>query len=802
MPSARRGSAFPSFPTRYRKALRDLWLHKGRSLLVVLAIAVGLVAAGAILDDWALLRRVTTRGYLATNPASATVGTEAIDGELLARVAALPAVAAVQARRTVLAGARVGSSWHTAQLFAADDLGDLRIHTVEPEEGAWPPADGGVVVERSSVKYADLALGDAIAVRVGDGEPRTLAVTGIARDSGLAPGWMEHVVYGFVTRATLERLGAPSSLDQLQFVVRDRSLGRERVRRVAAEVAAVVAASGRPVRAVEVPEPGRHIHAAQMDSLLLTQGGFALLALLLSGFLVVNLVTAMLAGQVREIGVMKAIGGSGGQIAGIYLGLAAVLGLAACLIALPVAALLGLAYARFSAELLNFDVAGQAIPPWAIAVQAVVGVLLPVAAAAVPVVRGSRIPVGEALRDFGIDADARTGGGGGLAGRVGGLARPLLLSLRNAFRRRQRMALTLLTLAMGGAVYLGALDLRTSIRGSVAYIFGELMRFDVVMRFAEPYPAERIEETVAAVPGVARAEAWGAARAAVEGADGLLGKSFAVSFVPPETSMLALPVQSGRWLEPGDGRALVASSGLLQDEPALRVGAEVTLVIGGRPARWRVVGVVRSLPGIAAYAPREALAGLGGGGRVDRAVVAAAATGDAAAAELARLLRGELERGGLAVERGQLMTESRRVREDHLLMVARFLLVISQLMIVVGGLGLASTMSLSVLERTREIGVLRTLGARHGSILTLVQVEGLVIALASWALALPLSLPMSALLATRFGQVMFPLAVRYVPEVSGVLAWLGLVLVVSIVACAWPALRAMRIPTARALAYE
>ena len=74
-------------------------------------------------------------------------------------------------------------------------------------------------------------------------------------------------------------------------------------------------------------------------------------------------------------------------------------------------------------------------------------------------------------------------------------------------------------------------------------------------------------------------------------------------------------------------------------------------------------------------------------------------------------------------------------------MVAGFLGNMSLLMLVVGGLGLASTMSLGVLERTREIGVLRAIGARHGSILAMVQIEGLVIALLSWALAIPLSLP-------------------------------------------------------------
>jgi putative ABC transport system permease protein len=148
------------------------------------------------------------------------------------------------------------------------------------------------------------------------------------------------------------------------------------------------------------------------------------------------------------------------------------------------------------------------------------------------------------------------------------------------------------------------------------------------------------------------------------------------------------------------------------------------------------------------------------------------------------------------------MAEQRSVIEDHLLMVVGFLGIMAKLIIIVGGLGLASTMSLSVLERTREIGVMRAIGARHSSLLGMIQAEGLVIALLSWLVAIPLSAPMSIVLAQAFARVMFPVDAHLVPEASGVLQWLAVVVIVSIIACGLPALRATRIPTALALAYE
>ncbi|MDG2539942.1 ABC transporter permease [Dyella jiangningensis] len=126
-------------------------------------------------------------------------------------------------------------------------------------------------------------------------------------------------------------------------------------------------------------------------------------------------------------------------------------------------------------------------------------------------------------------------------------------------------------------------------------------------------------------------------------------------------------------------------------------------------------------------------------------------------------------------------------------------------MIVVGGTGLASTMSVAVLERQREIGVLRAIGAPGRTISGMVQLEGLIMALLGWLLSLlslPLSVPISVVLARGFASVMFPVPASLMPESAGALRWLALVTVVSLIACAWPARQAMRLSVVRALQYE
>lgn len=785
---------------RWRKVLRDAWLHKARSLLVVLAIAVGIAGAGSILNTWALVRRATRLGFLASNPASATIRTDSIDHALLEKVRARPDIKDVQARRTVIAAVQVQGSYRTAMLFGMRDFSDVRIGQLRPEAGTWPPSDGALVIERSSVDFSGAAVGSPMNVLVGKQEPRALQVSGIVRDVGLAPGWMEHVVYAFVSLETLARLGAPSSLSELQIVVADPAASQDDVRRIAWQVKALVESTGRRVTDVDVPVPGEHIHAAQMDSLLYTQGAFGLLALVVCGFLVVNLIAAMLAGQVREIGIMKTLGAQGSQIARMYLALALLLGVLACAIGLPIAAVIGRQYAGLKAELLNFTIDQYAIPTWAIVLQAIVGALLPVAAAAIPVAKGCRIPVAAALRDYGT-ADRVGAGHSGFVDRIRGLPRPTALSIRNAFRQRQRMVLTLLALATGGAVFLGAQNLRASVIGSLDLLFGS-QKFDFVLRFAQPQAPDSIEAVIRRVPGVSGAEAWGGSRAGLAHEDGTLGNTFGISAPPAGSRMIAPNLTQGRWLAPGDTSALVVNRSLLKQNPSLRPGSAVVLVVNGRQTTWNVVGVVESGPAPSAFTTREITARISGDAAVSSAVIATEVRGIASQVELIQRLRGELDRAGLQVASSQSLAENRRVTEDHLLMVVQFLGVMGWVMIAVGGMGLASTMSLAVLERTREIGVLRAIGARHPAIMSMIQVEGLVIAIASWLVALPLSVPMSVALGEAFGRVMIRVPITLVPEASGVLRWLALVVGVSVLACALPAIRATRVTIATALAYE
>jgi len=784
---------------RWRKILRDLWLHRARTLLVVFAVATGLIGAGAVLDAWALVRRATIEGYHASLPVSATLRVSGVDRALLERLRAMPELAAVRRRQNFGAAVQVGGAWKVAVLYGLEDFQDASIARLQADGGAWPPRDGGLVIERSSLDFAGAELGGPVELQFGKSAPQAFAVTGIVRDLSLAPGWMEHVVYLYATPATLAGLGIGDTFNEVQLRVRDDHADRDSVRRIAYAAKALIERNGGRVDNVDVPVPGEHVHAAQMDSLLMVQGAFGLLGLLVCGFLVVNLISALLARQLREIAVMKTLGAADRQIAAMYVVLALILGMLASAIALPAAVLIGRAYADFRGQMLNFPIDAYAIPWWTIALQIAVGCLLPVIAAALPVRRACRLSVGEALRDIGIVAT-----GQGLQSRravlVGGWSRPLLLSIGNAFRRRQRMLLTLLALAAGGAVYLGAANLRGAVIGSVDLMF-DSQRYDFLLRLADARPAVDVESALAGVDGVLASEVWRSARVAFAHGDGMQGDGRMLTALPAASTMVRPSLIEGRWLRDEGAFEVVVTRGVLKDEPGLRTGATVDLVVAGQRRAWTLVGVVDGGPQPLLFTSRGTLDALRG--NTDAGIVVVDVAGGAGAQlDAIRRVRDALDAAGMPVNSSQLLSENRRVIEDHLLMVVDFLAAMGWVMVLVGGMGLASTMSLGVLERTREIGVLRAIGARHRTITLMIQIEGSVIAVLGWLCALPLSVPVSVLLADAFERVMFTVPTPYLPDGGAVLRWLLASMLISMLACAWPARRATRIPTAAALAYE
>jgi putative ABC transport system permease protein len=776
------------------------------------AVAASLFALGTALGGFAVARRELTRAYLDTRPASATIELDAVDDALVEKVRAIPGIAEAEARATIRARIRVGEDWCPLLLFVVADFERMRLSTFAPHAGAWPPPPGTMLIDHLGVSVARAGVGDQVVIKTPRGRPTPVRISGLVWDSSLAPAVMERTVWGYITPETLASLGQPGTLDELKIVVENAPLQPERIEATTRSLVQWLRSQGRSVEEVQIPPPGRHPHQGQMEAVMLMLIGFAFLALLLSGILVGTTVEAMMARQVREIGAMKAIGARSAQLAGMYLVMMVAVGAGALIVATPLGALAARGLLHVVAHNLNIKIASAAIPAWVFIVQGAAGLLIPVAAAAVPVMQTSRMTVQRALRNVGTTKEVF--GERPLdawLSRRRGLGPIVTLGLRNAFRRRGRLALTVLLLAAAGAMFITGLNLPRAWSRRLDEV-NTSRRYDVAIRLQQLQSDAAALAIVRAVPGVARAEAWGTMPASWDNDVGVPvvhtypdkgHGAFQVVGVPLDTTMVAFPVLEGRWLAPGDTEVVVLNHMASGNGQGAKVGDTVTIAAAGGRHSWRVVGLVRDLGSPAtAYVSDEAFARASGvRGMTKSLVITMEPSADAERADVIRRVERSLERAGMGIDVSISARVLRSAVGEHMAVMLGLILALSGLMTLVGVLGLTAAMSIAVLERTRELGVMQAVGATPGMVLRVVLTEGIFAGVCSAVGAIALAVPWTALVGTVVGNLAFRVPLPLAMSPTAVLIWLVAAVLFSALATAFPARRASRMTVREALAY-
>jgi putative ABC transport system permease protein len=252
---------------------------------------------------------------------------------------------------------------------------------------------------------------------------------------------------------------------------------------------------------------------------------------------------------------------------------------------------------------------------------------------------------------------------------------------------------------------------------------------------------------------------------------------------------------------------MVVSDTIYEFYPHLQPGDKLTVKLTGqRKEDWQVVGIFRFVETLG-----DPLAYADFGFITDQMHLPNQATSyriitqehDAASQQaMTRLIDSRLSDRNFTIQSIQSGSLMRTSASQALNTLVIFLLIMALLTALVGSIGLMGTMSINVLERTREIGVMRTIGAMDHVIMQSVIVEGLVIGLITWALAIGLSFPISSLLLKIVGQAMMGSVLRLSFTPLGILIWLGVVIVLSVIASIMPARSAARLTINEVLAYE
>jgi len=791
-----------SIRPRWRKVLRDLWDNKARTVLVVLAIAVGVFAFGGVFITQEVLVADMNNGYQSINPASITMEVSNFDDELLNAVRSYRSVENAQARASYYVQLLTEDRQYNLQLFAIRDFNDIEINRITPEAGRYPPERREIVLERTALPVTGYDVGDNILIELADGEQRELSLVGTVHDFNAVPAGLFPIITGYISFETLQWLEFPGDYTQLNIVNAGGATDTETLEAIASDIKDRIEMDGFTVGSVTTQDPTTHWAAdvtKAFTTILLAIGFFSLF---LSGFLVVNTISAVIAQQKRQIGMMKSVGATGRQVLGLYLTMVAAFGLLGLVVAVPLSLVLGYISTVSVANFLNIDILNFRLPFRIFVLEVLAALVVPLVAALLPILSGTRVTVREAVSDYGISVKSKSGLIDRLLERLRGLPRPTMLSIRNTFRRKGRLMLTLGTLTLAGMMFISVISVRGALLTELDNIL-KLYGFNIQVYLDDAYPVSRLQREAGRVAGVNYAEGWAFAEPQIIHDDNSEGSTFTLFGPPIDTPFVEPVIEEGRWLEEGDQNAIVMSTEALRDEPDIHVGDEITIQIGDEKKRWEVVGIVQSVGDATAYANFDYLSRvLGAPGRAYGLMVGTNRDDDAYETEIAQALEDRLKRSGIGV--GVAFTRSTIIGANisQFNFLISFMLSMAIFLAVVGGLGLAGTMSLNVLERTREIGVMRSIGARQGAVRSVVIAEGLLIGLISWALGAVLALPGSIAFGYALGVAFFERPLPFSYSLVGVFIWLLLVLVIAAVASLLPARRAARISVREALAYE
>jgi putative ABC transport system permease protein len=801
-----------------KKSFADVTRRKGRTLMVVLGIFIGVLGlTGVNFIQQTIFSAFTYSTGTAANYPDIVLGVSKLDPSLTPTLAAVSNVQVVQMQSVFATQWQVSAApGHVPiAIVSYPDLQHVPITPFQLTSGRYPGA-GEIVLEYGDQDLQSISIGDMVTVDTGQNMTATLRVVGFARTEGLQSPAASGIARGYMSDAAIHQafgsiVAAPNSHEpQLQDEIAFKVQHISQANATADALIQTLRANHLTVLSVNVNQPFNQAVINAVNGVFTLLLMLSILAVVLSGLLILNTIITLIAEQTQIIGTLKAVGGTRGAILRGYLLSVGIYSAVATLPAIALGLILGYPLASYLASTIPLDVGPFTVEPWIIILGLAVGFGVPLLSALLPLWIGTRITVREALSAYGISAGRGSGFLARVARRLSWVSQTTWLGLRGVFRKRWRAALTLLTLTLAGTTFLVVQTATAATNQNIANAYANYS-YDVDAGIYATDSSSLVEQ-ISALPNVQRVELF----RELHQADSRWGELHLLGF-QQNTQLYHPQLISGRWLSPGDTNAALINEEAA-DATGLKVGDTLTLSSGplhsrsgpstsGIQATWTIIGIV--------HQPMDDLGQIGtvitsvenvdqlDGDPADftpelliQARDHSQSAVDALATQIDQLVNGG-NTNGTRVETIQQLIQR---RQSNWFIFYALLYSVALIVGAVGILGLANALAASVLERRREIGLLRSMGGSSWRIARVFWVEGLTLGGIAWLLGALLGLP----LAYGFIQLVSKLVLRvdFIIAPSAFLVMLAAVLIISTLASMVPALRASRVRIADMLRYE
>jgi len=792
----------------------DLWHNRLRTLLVVVSIAVGVFAVGATFGMVDLMLPTMDAAHKATVPSHITMYlSNLIDVDTALALKRVPGVEDVELYNAVDVRYKLQpqENWRKGSILMRQDYETQKYDLLLLKAGQWPVGEN-LSIENMHSPFYGIDVGDQVILEV-DGKEETFAITGRIRHPFVPPPSFYDWAWFFGSGEVMERFGIPQGKFS-QIKMRVTPYSADYAKEIATAVKERLSKQGISVAATMYQDPAKHWGRSFIDGMSMVIQVLAVLSLLLSVVLVLNTLTAIITQQTNQIGILKAIGGTSSMVTKVYLVGVVFYGMLSLFISLPLGVLASYHITRWFLSLYNIEYSVFTYSTKAVILQALAAIAVPLLAALLPVFHGAGITVREAISSYGLGGDFGSNRLDLFVERIGQrfLASYYANALANTFRRKGRLVLTELVLVIAGVMFLMVMSLSSSIDATLDSEFTRRSH-DVIISFTDPHRIDRTVSLAQSIDGVDKAGMWVVAPVTILRQGQRLkdaGMGSQLQGVPLDDPMYLPLIVDGRGLKPGDERKIVMNMDTAEDEH-IRVGDTITLDLGlYGDGEWQVVGLYRVFLAFgggfnidAIYAPREAVfEATKKSNRASILLVRTSRHGEEDTKLVANSLEDLFKDKNMEIAQTETMPALRKTSDTSYGMVTMMLLVLGVIVALVGAIGLMGSLWISVIERTKEIGVLRAIGASSRVVMGMFMFEGLIQGWLSWLIAVPVSLVTSPLLANMLGQAMFQAKLEFSFNLRAVFTWLVITTLISIVASFIPARKATQVSVRESLAYE
>lgn len=791
--------------TGFKKMLRDLILYKGRTLLTLIGVLIGITSVGAVLSAYSILDREMNKNFMGTNPASMVIYASNLDDNAVRLINGSFDNLDIELSKTIQARLRRDDgTFGTIFLRAIPDFSDRKVDTFTLEDGRFPDASSEMALERDCLKIIpDIGqgVGMDVQIKLPGGLESDMRISGVVHAPGLPPASMENFSYAFLSLSSLKSLGYTGWYDEIRIVSNNNRFDRAEMKNLSQDISAILGKNGYTVSRVNVPVPGKHPHADQLSSLLFLLQAFAVISLLAACLIIVNLMNFIMSRQTKQIAIMKAVGASTRQIVLPYLLYVFLISIAALAVSFPLSLQIGNGYSNFAAGILNFKIYSYETPFWVFLIQTLVAILIPLASTAYPIYRSCRKRVSEGLFEGTGSTILKEKKSVNVKRLSVFFNTRFIIPVGNLFRKRIRTIIAILALLTGGVLYMASQNIVASIGKTVDTSMQEF-RWDYSMMLSGNYTSESLDKTLGSIDGLIGYEVWEGCTATLTGNGSADSVSCQIRVIPEKSNMVLSNVMDS--LDAAKSKdTIVVNNWLVKDEGWIKTGMTVKAVLGGKSADLIVGNIVNEVPALPmACMSAETFEELFGG-KTGQIILATADTRDLSEQRnISKAIEAEFKADGIEIAENLNIYALRKAFVDHLYVIVTFLTVMSMLAVVVGGVSIGTAIGINISERKREVGILRAIGAKRHQLISMVMAEVFLMGIISWVAGIALSYPVSILVGNYFGQIFLGMNLQSTLSLPGSIQWLVISAVVSIVAGLLPAWKASSSSLREMLAYE